>query len=91
MKNHDPQTAGPNVYRHYECGLYRVLDDNVTCSTNGPDDGKRMVLYVSLTNGRVFTRTYDQFFEDLAGEVRERDGQPHVFPRFTRMLEGTKL
>jgi len=91
MKEHDPQTVGPNVYRHYKGGLYRVLDDNVMCSTNGLDDGKRMVLYVSMTNGRVFTRTHEQFFELITDGTLTKEAQPRLFRRFAWVPKGVKL
>jgi len=52
----------PAVYRHYKGGLYRVLFE-ARNSTNGPDDGLPVVVYVSLTNGHVFVRDLAQFHE----------------------------
>jgi hypothetical protein len=62
-KTHDPQQLGPNVYRHYKTdSLYRVITDRAILTTNGPDDGRPAVVYVSLTNGHVFVRAFDEFY-----------------------------
>jgi len=47
------------IYRHYKGGLYRVLF-NGTDSTN-ERSGTPVVVYVSLTNGRVFVRDAREF------------------------------
>ncbi len=58
------------IYRHHKGGRYRVLFI-VNNSTNGPDDGKQMICYVSMTTGRINVRDFAQFHEALpSGERR---------------------
>lgn len=52
----------PGIYKHYKGGLYRVVF-TATDSTNGDNDGMSMVVYVSLTTGRVHVRNERQFHE----------------------------
>ena len=50
------------VFRHYRGGLYRVLFDDARCS----DTGVTMVVYASLENGHIFTRSLAQWTEAVA-------------------------
>jgi hypothetical protein len=77
------RNAGPNVYRHYKGGFYRVLHECVI-STNGPDDGKIGVVYVSMTNGHIFMRERNQFHEMLSLDAG-------IVPRFTRIAENAVI
>ena len=54
----------PGIYRHYKGGLYRVLF-TAHDSTNGPREGSTVVVYVSLTTGRINVRAADQFVEPV--------------------------
>lgn len=58
------RTANPGVYRHYKGGRYRLLF-LAHVSTNGPDDGRIVVVYVSLTTGLIHVRDEVQFHEEL--------------------------
>jgi hypothetical protein len=54
----------PGIYRHYKGGLYRVLFE-AHDSTNGPHEGRSLVVYVSLTTGRINVRASDQFVDSV--------------------------
>lgn len=84
------RNAGPNVYRHYKGVYYRVLFECVI-STNGSDDGKLGVVYVSMTNGHVFMRERNQFHEVLTvgDPMAPRFGQ--VVTRFERVAENAVI
>lgn len=75
-KTHDPTHLGPNIFKHVETNsLYRVVNESVMNSTNGPDDEKAMVLYISLASGRMFVRTHEQFYGTVdlpEGDSRQR-------------------
>lgn len=56
-----------DIYRHYKGGRYRVLFE-ARVSTNGPDEGRLVVVYVSLTTGAILVRDRTEFhikFSDL--------------------------
>ena len=52
------------VYRHYKGGLYTVLFA-ARCSDNGPREGEDVVVYVSHTTGKMYTRFAREFFEPV--------------------------
>lgn len=56
-------------YRHYKGGLYRVLFI-AHDSTNGPDCGRSLVIYVSLSTGRINARTEEEFGGMVDGRQR---------------------
>ena len=84
------RNAGPGVYRHYKGGLYRVLCECVL-STNGPDDGKKGVVYVSMTNGHVFVRTYEQFHEVFSVQDVSSARYGQLVTRFERVAENSVI
>lgn len=67
------------IYRHYKGGLYRVLGTALV-STNGPDTGDRVVVYISLTYGSMHVRDEDEFREQVT--VTELNGSTITCPRF---------
>ena len=52
------------IYVHHKGGRYRVLF-TARVSTNGPDEGKSVVVYVSLTKGTLHVRDESQFHDEL--------------------------
>jgi hypothetical protein len=50
------------IYEHYKGGHYRVLF-TVRDSTNGPNEGRMMVVYISLKLGKLHVRDEEQFHE----------------------------
>jgi len=58
--------TSPGIYRHHKGGLYRVLF-TARQSTNGPDVGLPLVVYVSLTKGTVHVRDEQEFHEPIGG------------------------
>lgn len=54
----------PGIYKHYGGGRYRVLFE-AHDSTNGPREGLSMVVYVSLTTGRINVRDALEFVGDV--------------------------
>lgn len=50
------------LVEHFKGGRYTVIDDNATISTNGPDNGKRCVVYCSHTYGKTYVREYGEFY-----------------------------
>ena len=54
----------PGIYRHYKGGEYQVLG-TARVSTNGPGEGKPVVVYVSCEDGKLYARDEDEF-NDLA-------------------------
>jgi hypothetical protein len=52
----------PGIYRHYKGGFYRALGVALM-STNGPDVGDRVVVYISLTYGSMHVRDEGEFNE----------------------------
>jgi len=62
--------AVPGVYKHYKGGLYRVLF-LAQVSTNGPDEGKLVVVYVSLADGTIYSRDDRQFTEIIKHKGQE--------------------
>lgn len=54
----------PGIYKHYGGGRYRVLFEAHN-STNGPREGISMVVYVSLTTGRINVRDALEFVGDV--------------------------
>jgi len=50
------------IYRHCGGGEYRVLF-TMRDSTNGPDEGRTLVCYLSLTTGQFLAREHSQFNE----------------------------
>ncbi len=66
------------IFRHFKGGLYRVLF-HAADSTNArsqPDRPAGLVVYVSLTTGKILVRDRDEFY----GAVTDADGD--VVPRF---------
>ncbi len=61
--------TSPGIYRHYKGGLYRVLF-NATESTNGPHNGRELVVYVSLAKGAIRVRAEDEFHEGAGDGAR---------------------
>lgn len=57
------------VYQHYQGGTYTVLM-TARCSDNGPNEGRKVVVYVSHTTGEVCTRFADEFCEKVDGRNR---------------------
>jgi hypothetical protein len=51
----------PGVYHHYKGGYYRVLFTAIT-STNA-QQGRPVVVYVSLTKGTIHVRDEEEFHE----------------------------
>lgn len=70
----------PGVYRHYKGAFYAVLHAAARDSENGKDEGRRLVVYVSLTFGHVCVRPFSEFLE-FVGEGASR------VPRFTYVGE----
>lgn len=64
----------PGVYMHYKGGKYRVLF--VAKESTNARSGGKTVVYVSLTNGNIFTRDLSEFTET----VKMPDGKE--VPRF---------
>lgn len=71
MSDAPPQ---PGLYRHYKGGLYRVVDVALDC-TNGPTEGRYLVLYCLADEPEpslreLHAREVEQFLEtvDLKGE-----------------------
>lgn len=50
------------IYRHYKGGLYSVLFV-ARDSTNGPNEGKNVVVYMDHKHGYVHVRDEEQFKE----------------------------
>lgn len=64
----------PGIYRHYSGVLYRVLLTGRD-STNGPDEGRTMVCYISDAEHGFHFREINQFTEKVEwpdGSVRPR-------------------
>lgn len=101
----EPMPMDVNVYRHYKGGLYRVLfgaEFAFSTTNTNPEvlhDSKRVmakqldrepcVVYVSMTNGRVFVRPYTEFYGDVTidGLANERSYQR---PRFEQVVDTGK-
>jgi hypothetical protein len=60
----------PGVYRHYKGGFYRVLTV-ARDSENGSNEGRELVVYVSLTYGHVCVRPREEF-QGFVGEGSDR-------------------
>lgn len=63
----------PGVYAHYKGGRYRVLF--VAKESTNAREGGRTVVYVSLSNGNIFTRDIGEFAEPIQwpdGTMRPR-------------------
>ena len=43
--------------------MYEVITDNGEISTNGPSEGQRVVVYRSLTDQKVYVRSYSEFMD----------------------------
>lgn len=54
----------PGIYKHVKGGLYRVLF-SARQSTNGPDEGKLVVIYICLKYGSLNVRDEEQFNEKV--------------------------
>lgn len=54
----------PGIYKHYKGGIYRVLF-SARQSTNGPDEGKLVVVYIDLKYGGLHVRDEEQFNEKV--------------------------
>lgn len=52
----------PGIWKHYKGGLYRVLF-NAKQATNGSDEGRVEVVYISLVRGAVETRDEVEFMQ----------------------------
>jgi hypothetical protein len=52
----------PGIYQHFKGGLYRVLF-RACQRTNGPDDGKVVVVYMDLKHGGLHVRDEAEFRE----------------------------
>ena len=75
----------PGLYRHYKGALYRVIG-TVRDSTNGPGEGREMVLYISDAEHGFHVRERSQFTEYVAtDEVHE--GVRQFAPRFQRVRD----
>ncbi len=48
------------IYRHYRGGRYRAMFVAHN-STNGGREGERLVIYISLTTGRINARNWAEF------------------------------
>ncbi len=70
----------PGIYEHYKGGMYRVTGTAIV-STNGPDDGKLVVKYISLTTGREHVRDEHQFHERGVSQLNP------AIPRFKLVTE----
>jgi hypothetical protein len=60
------------LYRHYKGGLYRILHSAAE-STNArakPDRPLDLVVYVSLSTGKILVREGDEFFGEVEPGVR---------------------
>lgn len=70
----------PGIWKHFRGGLYRVLLTGRN-STNGPDEGREVVCYVSLTTGKVNFRDEQQFHQRVHadGTVCRPDCPAHMF------------
>lgn len=66
------------IYRHHGGGVYAVLAQ-VRDSTNGPGEGRQMVVYYSLARKLVYVRESGQFHE----RVQWPDGT--LRPRFEEL------
>lgn len=75
------KTPKPNVhlglYRHYKGGVYTVVGV-AHDSTNGPGEGRWLVIYISADVGILNARDINQFFGAVDGgiprfEFMERD------------------
>ena len=74
--------TSPGIYTHFRTGdSYRVLHC-ARNSTNGPDDGRLVVVYISLKYGTFHVRDEEQFNEPVEPPP-ERGFDPGVkIPRF---------
>lgn len=77
--------TAPGIYRHRDGGLYRVLG-TARDATNGAGEGRSMVVYVSLSTGKLHVREETQFNEELVvTSYPDTDGDEvrHTVRRFT--------
>ena len=90
------RTAGPNVYHHYKGGYYRVLfgalfsfatDGHGSAVTAKMLDGGRCIVYVSMTNGHVFVRPYNEFHEVFTVNDPQAPKYGQLVTRFVRVPE----
>lgn len=70
------------IYKHYKGGLYTVLFV-ARNSTNGPDEGKNVVVYVSHKDGYVSSRDEGQFHEMVNPNPKHLEGGAILVPRFS--------
>jgi hypothetical protein len=72
----------PGIYKHVKGGMYRVL----FCarqSTNGPDEGKLVVVYMDLKHGGLHVRDEIQFHEKVLAPPALGFNPGVEVPRFT--------
>lgn len=55
----------PGVYRHYKGARYTVLFVAQNASNHDGRAAEKIVVYVSLTYGRIFTRSEREFTETI--------------------------
>lgn len=60
------------VYVHHADGARYTVLGVATDSTNGVNCGRRMVVYVSLTTGKLLTRRESQFHEVIKAASGDR-------------------
>lgn len=91
-------TVEPGLYLHYKGGFYTVLFVTTNSTNGSSDEGKEMVVYVSLTTGKLKVRELEQFCEKVVWPVEtarnlcvnpeNRSDKQRRFPRFVQWFEG---
>lgn len=72
-------TAG-EVYRHFKGNYYKI----VTCAVH-TESGERLVIYESMSDGKIWARPYDDF---MSGVDREKYPNADQGYRFKLVEDG---
>ncbi len=73
----------PGVYRHFKGSFYRVLFV-ATSATNGDEDGRPVVIYMSMNDGTIYARDEEEFHSPVLWT------NPRAEPRFKLLVENTQ-
>lgn len=68
--------SSPELYRHYKGGYY-IVHSIATVEA----DCSQVVVYQGLVDGRMWTRPFDNFFEELSNSIENPTGQKHRFEK----------
>ena len=71
------------AFRHFKGGKHiYIIEGIATMATNGPDDGKEVVVYRNIFDGKLYVRSIEEFISEVPSGKENPTGQKYRFERY---------